>query len=839
MFKNTAFAILIICFISEINAQQSYYSVNNAIITYNPAFTGSSRCPGIQNGNSFLPGANYYSGYIYADAVLFSKHSGGIFLEQQLSPKNNFRKTELKLNYSFSLPVTRNFSIKSGLYGSYNYHSFSDSTTYLPYSFIPGMDNGNSLLRKSYFDMGSGILGFGKNYFAGISFFHILRPEFISGISDTRLSPQINLHGSFLFGKNASGYGMAKNNSVTAMYIFQTGTTNSYAAPPEIITISYERKISSVFSLGTGWTRMSRIDLAAAKVSVKTDGHFSFYYQYNLPLTKTESEDVNIYSSMHETGIGYNFYCKPKKRSFRTVSCPSFGGGGYGLFSGYIPKYSSGSSSETGTKILNEKEQADTTKNTEEYERITDNPFKSPVIEPVSTFSADVDRASYTNVKRMIGSGLKPEPDAVRIEEFLNYFDYDYPEPQDEHPFSVTTEYSDCPWNKKHKLLLIGIKGKNIPLDNIPASHLVFLIDVSGSMNSPDKLPLVKQSLKLLIRQIRQQDKISIVTYEEKITTVLSGVSGVDTLTIMNAIDQLTPGNGTNGGEGLQTAYKLAEKHFITGGNNRIILATDGDFNIGITDDKSLEIFIERKRKSGIYMSALGFGYGNYKDSKLEKISDKGNGNYAYINEIAEARKSLVNEFGGTLFTIANDVKIQTEINPSEVESYRLIGYENRLLKKEDFKNDKVDAGDIGINHSVTALYEIIPVGEKDEWRTDTMYKIIGMPQAEMVVNRYARTNHELMVIKLRYKIPGDSVSRFISVDCYNLPKPFENVSENFKLASSLAAFGMTLRNSPYKGESDLLLAEKLALDALSTDKNGWRKEYLSVLDKSQKLIKK
>lgn len=827
MFRFTLLAILFSGAICSCIAQQPIYTVNNSVLVYNPAFAGSMRCPRIQNGNTFIPGMNYYSGYIYADATLISNHAAGIFVEQQFSEKNAFKKTELKLNYSFHKNITRNFSVKAGISGSYNFHSYSDSILFVPFNLISPSSSINFPAKKNYFDLGAGILGFSKNYYFGVSWNHIAKPVYRFGERNLRLVQQFNFHGYYQYGKNRS-------NHLSAIYMFQSGSMNKEAAPLKLFLITYEKYFKEVFSVGFGWTHFDDINLMHAKGGLKFLDQWSLYYQYNYPLKPSSDNESQNYSSIHETGVNFQFYCRPKKKSFRTISCPSFGGG-YGLFSGGGGKYRT----STSTLSLVEKNtdgEIDTAVNKEEYAKLTDNPFKSPYEEPLSTFSVDVDRASYSNVKRMVESGLKPDPDAVRIEEFLNYFNYDYPEPKDEHPFSVTTEFSDCPWNKKHKLLLIGIKGKNIPLQNIPASHLVFLIDVSGSMGSPDKLPLVKESLKLLMRQLRQEDKISIVTYSEKINKVLSGVTGNDTMTIVAAIDSLYTSGGTNGGEGLQTAYEVAEKYFIQGGNNRIILATDGDFNIGISSDKQLESFIEKKRNSGIYMSALGFGYGNYKDSKLEIISDKGNGNYAYINEISEARKTMVNEFGGTLFTIANDVKLQTEINPLEVNQYRLIGYENRLLNKEDFNNDTIDAGDIGINHSVTALYEIIPINENSETETDTMYKTIAMPHPEMVVNRYARTNNELMVIKLRYKIPGDTVSRFISTTIYNEAIPNEKVSENFQLASSLAAFGMTLRNSPYKGTSDFQLAEKLALMSLKSDKEGWRKEYILLLDKARNL---
>ena len=352
--------------------------------------------------------------------------------------------------------------------------------------------------------------------------------------------------------------------------------------------------------------------------------------------------------------------------------------------------------------------------NTEGYDHIIENSFLKTNDNPLSTFSIDVDAASYANVRRFINNNELPPPGAVRIEELINYFSYQYPQPQNDEPFSINTELSNCPWNTQHKLVLIGLQGRKISTENLPSSNLVFLIDVSGSMDKPDKLPLVKSSLKLLIDQLRPQDKVALVVYAGNAGLVLPSTNGDDKIKIKDAIDALNAGGSTAGGQGIALAYNVARKNFVQDGNNRVILCTDGDFNVGISSEDGLQTLIEKERSSGIFLSVLGFGTGNYQDSKMQLLTDKGNGNHNYIDNISEAKKVFVSEFGGTLFTIAKDVKLQIEFNPEKIQGYRLIGYENRLLNKEDFNDDKKDAGELGSGHTVTALYELIPAGIKD-----------------------------------------------------------------------------------------------------------------------------
>ena len=429
--------------------------------------------------------------------------------------------------------------------------------------------------------------------------------------------------------------------------------------------------------------------------------------------------------------------------------------------------------------------------NTEEYDVIEETGFKSPLSEPFSTFSADVDTASYANIRRMINNNQEVNKDAVRIEEMLNYFSYDYPAPEGNEPFSITTEISDCPWNDNTKLMMIGLQAEKLDKSALPQSNIVFLIDVSGSMDMPDKLPLVKSAFRLLSENLSSSDRISIVTYAGSDKTVLSGATGNEQLEIESALNSLFAGGGTAGADGIETAYELAEKYFIEGGNNRVILATDGDLNIGLSSEGDLKRLITQKRKSGIFLSVLGFGSGNLKNNKLETLADNGNGNYNYIDNIAEARKVLVSEMGGTLFTVAKDVKLQVEFNPATVKGYRLIGYENRRLATEDFNDDSKDAGEIGMGHSVTALYEIALDGSEQE---------VPQPTSKYQ-SAESNNSSDLATLSVRYKEPDSDNSnlleRVLTADDIS-----ENPSDNLKFAECVTEFGMLLRDSDYKGTS-------------------------------------
>lgn len=469
--------------------------------------------------------------------------------------------------------------------------------------------------------------------------------------------------------------------------------------------------------------------------------------------------------------------------------------------------------------------------NTEGYDAIVENRFLATNGNPLSTFSIDVDAAAYSNVRRMITAGNLPNNGAVRIEEMINYFKYDYPQPTGEHPFSINTEISECPWNAKHKLVLTGLQGKKIPVDNLPPGNLVFLIDVSGSMMSEDKLPLVQSSMKLLVDQLREQDKVSLVVYAGAAGTVLAPTSGAEKTKIKDAIDALQAGGSTAGGEGIQLAYKIAKQNFNANGNNRVILCTDGDFNVGVSSNDELERMIEKERKSGVFLTVLGYGTGNYQDNKMQRLADKGNGNHGYIDNINEAKKVLVSEFGGTLFTIAKDVKLQIEFNPSKVQAYRLIGYENRLLSKEDFNNDEKDAGELGSGHTVTALYEVIPVGIESKF-IEPVDKLKYSTQGSPV----ASNSSEIMTIKFRYKKPDEDKSRLIEHAVVDQHIMLRNASANFRFASAVAAFSMVLRNSEFKQNATYDVAWKLAKDALGEDKEGYRSEFLQLLKRAEGL---
>jgi len=470
--------------------------------------------------------------------------------------------------------------------------------------------------------------------------------------------------------------------------------------------------------------------------------------------------------------------------------------------------------------------------NDESYKGINENGFKTVESEPLSTFSVDVDAASYSNVRRFINNGQLPPADAVRIEEMINYFHYNLAGPTNNEPVAIHTELSAAPWNSNHRLLRIGLKAKTIANDKLPASNLVFLIDVSGSMYAANKLPLVQSSLKMLVNQLRPQDKVAIVVYAGAAGVVLPATSGDKKTTINNAIDNLQAGGSTAGGAGIKLAYKIAMENFMKGGNNRVMLATDGDFNVGASSDDDMEKLIEKERESGISLSVLGFGMGNYKDSKMETLADKGNGNYAYIDNITEARKTLISEFGGTLFTIAKDVKLQVEFNPGKVQAYRLLGYENRALNKEDFNNDKKDAGDMGSGHTVTAFYEIVPAGVKDDYSGSVDPLKYQKPKPVP----YTSSSDEMLTIKFRYKQPTSSVSKMSHVEVYDKPIALNSTSTDFRFAAAVAEFGMLLRDSQFKQHSTYDQAIKMARAAKGDDSEGYRAEFIKLAE-SAKLL--
>lgn len=468
--------------------------------------------------------------------------------------------------------------------------------------------------------------------------------------------------------------------------------------------------------------------------------------------------------------------------------------------------------------------------NTEAYAALRENEFVTAKDNPLSTFSIDVDTASYSNVRRFLDDEMRPPAGAIRTEELINYFRYNYPQPTGDDPFSVNLEVSRAPWNPERELVRIGLKGRELPAEERAPANLVFLIDVSGSMDEPNKLPLLQRGLSALVENLSNEDRVAIVTYAGSSGLVLAPTEGVKKREILEAINNLRAGGSTHGSEGIRLAYETAREHFREDGNNRVILCTDGDFNVGVTNESELQKLIEKERESGVFLSVLGFGTGNLNDSTMELLANKGNGNYAYIDSISEGRKVLVEQMGSTLFTIAKDVKIQVEFNPARVAGYRLIGYENRLLAKEDFNDDKKDAGEIGAGHTVTALYEIIPVGQA----------VPGSPSVDPL--KYQRpeedsasASNELLTVKLRYKAPDGNKSKLIEIplEADEIPA-FDAASEDFRFASAVAAFGMKLRGSPDAGKITWSEIQDIARGALGNDPGSYRAEFLTLIEKAK-----
>jgi Ca-activated chloride channel family protein len=465
---------------------------------------------------------------------------------------------------------------------------------------------------------------------------------------------------------------------------------------------------------------------------------------------------------------------------------------------------------------------------TEAYHRIVDNDFVAVATSPLSTFSIDVDTASYANVRRFLSGGQLPPRDAVRIEELINYFRFDYPPPDGDTPFSVTASVAECPWRTDHRLVHLGLQARDIPEGQVPRRNLVFLLDVSGSMDDPRKLPLLKAAMGLLVDQLTEQDRLSIVVYAGASGLVLPPTSGDRKGEIRAALAELRAGGSTAGGAGIQLAYKVAADSFIEGGVNRVVLATDGDFNVGITSEGDLSRLIEEKRKTGVSLSVLGFGMGNLKDSTMEMLADRGNGNYAYIDTLDEARKVLVSEAGSTLVTVAKDVKLQVEFNPATVSAYRLIGYENRVLADADFNDDLKDAGDMGAGHSVTALYEVVPVGAPVDVRG-----VDPLKYQEPRRTAAAAASGELMTVKLRYKAPDGDTSRLLAVTVKGTGR---GESADLRFAAAVAGFGMLLRDSEHKGSASFAQVLELARGAQGQDPGGYRAEFVRLVERAQEL---
>ena len=473
----------------------------------------------------------------------------------------------------------------------------------------------------------------------------------------------------------------------------------------------------------------------------------------------------------------------------------------------------------------------------EEYSQFAENKFRIAREEPLSTFSVDVDAASYSNMRRFINRGELPYKDAVRIEELINYFSYNYPEPTGNDPVKITTEVGNCPWDKQNRLVRIGLKARNIASDNLPASNFVFLIDVSGSMEGPTRLELVKSSLKLLVNNLREKDKVAIVVYAGAAGEVLHSTSGANKQKIKEALENLSAGGSTAGGAGIQLAYKIAKQNFIKGGNNRIILCTDGDFNVGVSSNDGLQRLIENERKTGVFLSILGYGMGNYKDKKMQTLAQAGNGNHAYIDNLQEANKVLVNEFGSTMYTVAKDVKLQIEFNPRKVQAYRLVGYETRLLNKEDFNDDTKDAGEMGAGHTVTAFYEVIPVGVKSS-SLGNVDPLKYEDKKNLPIQQQLGSNisPDLLTVKLRYKQPNSDTSKKIEVPLIDNNR--NDVSEDFRFASAVAMFGQIVKDSQYKGEGSYDRAIAIAKTGYRNDQQGYRREFVRLMETAKGLAK-
>lgn len=469
--------------------------------------------------------------------------------------------------------------------------------------------------------------------------------------------------------------------------------------------------------------------------------------------------------------------------------------------------------------------------NTEEYKSIQENGFKQVKQDPLSTFSIDVDAASYSNMRRYLNQGEMPPAEAIRTEELVNYFTYNYPQPTGKDPVKITTEVGNCPWEAAHRLVRIGLKAREIPSDHLPASNLVFLIDVSGSMYGPTRLDLVISSLKLLVDNLREKDRVAIVTYSGNAGLALPSTQGNDKQKIKEALEDLSAGGSTAGGEGIQLAYKIARQNFMPNGNNRIILCTDGDFNVGVSSEEGLQKLIEKERKSGVFLTVLAYGMGNYKDNLVQTLAEKGNGNHAYIDNLQEANRVLVNEFGATMHTIAKDVKLQVEFNPSQVQAYRLIGYESRLLEDEDFNNDAKDAGEMGAGHTVTAFYEVIPVGVKSGYTG----KVDDLKYQKTKENLATSTgSKELLTVKLRYKAPDGDISKKIELPLVDSKN--DNVSPDFRFASAVAMFGQLLRDSEYIGKGSYNKVISLAKQGLNNDEKGYRREFIRLVESAKGL---
>ncbi len=820
------------------NAQHIPEGFNLENQVYNPAFTATRINPSVQLNNLYyLPGTDreLLSFNAYGEGIVLGKIGlGGYFGNTILSKSLN--RTEAGLNAAFSYRVTRRFSIRGGVGAM-----MQQSQLHTPF---PGSYYSGSIAvpYQNSFHLNAGILGYSRNSYFGISAKNINQP------TESSLGGQSPILWNGLFGRtfNLALDSASRNNKYSNQRVsLHTILRSDYSAKTDQLNEYMDVQLLAQWgykkvAIRTGYTW--RKDLPT---SIDIGIGLSNYHNevlYTTQLTSDPNAFISDHSGnylSHQISWKFNFNTKPKKRSFRTISCPSFGSSpsyfyraNYGWLSGKrkVRAKFGGSGSYDNPELPQY-----SSSNTEEYDKITDNPFVRPTDHALSTFSIDVDNAAYSNMRRFVEQmDTLPPIDAVRIEEMLNYFDYEYPEPSEE-PIEIFTETTPAPWNKDHQLLRIGLQATSGDFDTLPANNLVFLLDVSGSMESSNKLPLVKHSIKQLVENLREQDQVSIVVYAGSSGLVLPPTSGNEKSKIYKALDQLKAGGSTAGGEGIQLAYKTALEHFIEGGNNRVILATDGDFNVGMSSNGDMERLIESKRKSGVFLSTLGFGMGNYKDSKMEILADKGNGNYFYIDSKKESKKVMKQEMTGNLYAVAKDVKIQIEFNPNFVQAYRLIGYENRMLEAEDFNDDKKDAGEIGLGQSVTALYEIIPANEGLE---DSLSTVTDLRYQRTSVKKKYKRKDELGFFQLRYKHPESDTSLLITKVISTDVLEEQQMSKDQKFAASIAGLGMHLRNSPYKGETDIKMITKLAEEGLQNDTYGYKKEFIELINSIEKIEK-
>lgn len=736
--------------------------------------------------------------------------------------------------YSYKIRLNRKFVLNSGIELGFIENKLNNGFVNR-YNFETTIfQNYQSNFKENMLDISAGLLLYSSRNILGFSMNHINQPiEATFDKNKIRLPSKYTLiAGHIIPIRNRGRRTIEMNKFIRAMFTYQYQDERYYIDSTDLFLIDPTHLSSFILQY-----KHSPFQIGASYKNINLDynlfsAHLGFNFSdLDINYNYSFSANSNIKTNIHQISLGWKFntYVKLRRRS-RAVS--AFGGSyspsfrfAFTTSKNYIPE----STPQKGNILL------DTTKfNTEEYDRIYENPFLETTENPLSTFSIDVDNASYSNCRRFIEMDSLPPADAVRIEEFINYFNYNYPQPQNDLPFSITSELGKCPWNEKHDLLHIGLQGKELDYVNLKPSNLVFLIDVSGSMDALNKLSLAKKSLAHLVDNLNEKDKVAIVVYAGAAGLILKSTPASDKNEIKSALKKLEAGGPTAGGQGIKLAYKIAKENLIENGNNRVILMTDGDFNVGTSSTSELVRLIEEKRKDDIYLTICGFGMGNYKDGSMEQISNAGNGNYFYIDNFNEAQKVFGKELRANMFIIAKDVKFQLEFNPHHVKAYRLIGYENRVLNKEDFNDDTKDAGELGAGHTVTALYEIIPAQIKND---SLMPEKVDELRYQKTTKKLLGKKDELLTLKLRYKNPKDTISNLITnhlkVKNHNNTKP----SENFRFTAAVAQYGLILRNSKYKGSSSFTNIKDLSTNLHNNSE--YRKEFINLVNKTEKLFEK